>query len=282
MVLGSIVQVSGPVTKLRLATGRTIWAAATAVMPVESPSAAWESQDGRYRPGDKVRARLGPAEVLRGPVPTPLGIVYRLKSDSSGNEYDEWEHNLGDIGYGRYAGVVTSKMLSYPEVGEVEGDGCSVAEDEDGVYVKTHRARSKSYPTFEDIPKKEVDFVATTASAKMSSDPDHSFVYYKGRVKLVEWSHTNRHRQILKELLAENGKELVDDIDDTDIVAGTVTGDKVDFEGFADPRLQEEAEAAIAKELGDSKAQPEKDGDAPNDNPQEININITIDGWSEK
>lgn len=55
-------------------------------------------------------------------------------------------------------------MLSYPEVGEVEGDGCSVDEDDDGVYVKTHRARSKSYPTLEDIPKDEKDFIATTAS----------------------------------------------------------------------------------------------------------------------
>lgn len=57
-----------------------------------------------------------------------------------------------------------SDMKRYPEVGKTEGDGCSVAEDEDGVYVKTHRSRSKSYPTYEDIPKGEVDRVATTAS----------------------------------------------------------------------------------------------------------------------
>lgn len=68
-----------------------------------------------------------------------------------------------------------SEMKRYPEVGKTEGDACSVAEDEDGVYVKTHRSRSKSYPTFEDIPKSEVDQIATTAgwrSANKSAAPD--------------------------------------------------------------------------------------------------------------
>lgn len=66
-----------------------------------------------------------------------------------------------------------TSMLSYPEVGKVEGDACSVAEDKNGVYVKTHRARSDSYPTIEDIPQKEKDFIASTAAAGWGyDDPD--------------------------------------------------------------------------------------------------------------
>lgn len=113
--------------------------------------------------------------------------------------------------------------------------------------------------------------------AAEESDPDWSFVYYTGEVKLVEWSHQNRYRQILKDLLSENGKELVDDIDDTDIVGGTVTNGKVEFEGFAAPEVREEAEAAIAKVLGSKPKSDEPSGEGPT-----IKVEISIDGWDVK
>ena len=276
-VMGRLGERVGETRALYLATGRRIWAADTLVRPVQDAPEAWKSADGAHRPGETVNSRLGPAEVVSGPVPTPLGIVYRLKSMDSGKEFDDWEHNLVAGGF-RMA-----KMLSYPEVGEVAGDCCSVAEDDDGVYVKTHRSRSKSYPTFEDIPKSEVDSIATTASVKTADkDPDHAFVYHMGRLKLVEWSHDVRHRILLKELLGENGKELVDDIDDTEVVAGTVTDGKVEFEGFADPELQTEAEAAIAKELGESAEPKDDDSDASvsvDSDGGKLKIEISIDGW---
>lgn len=371
-VLGTKGELSGEVRALHLATGRRIWAVDTAVRDVvpDTIPQEWENSPGKHRQGELVNTKLGPATVTGGPVQTPLGIVYRVKLDSSGNEFDTWEHEMSPANQATHSIVQASEvrsMLSYPEVGEVAGDGCSVAEDDDGVYVKTHRSRSKSYPSFEDIPKKEVDQVATTASVKTAApkfkigdsveviysgerrardygvikkvntyggrvwytvhstprevdialqehevfpmapvsipdspagwtedtpaqvedmvrnaseekDPDHSFVYYKGQLKLVEWSHTNRHRQILKDLLGENGKELVDDIDDTDIVAGTVTDGEVEFEGFAEPELREEAEKAISEEISGSKSEEPKAEDAP----KEITININIDGWSEK
>ena len=40
---------------------------------------------------------------------------------------------------------------------------CSLAKDKDGYYVRTHRARSKSYENIKDIPKKDVDFVRSTS-----------------------------------------------------------------------------------------------------------------------
>ena len=40
---------------------------------------------------------------------------------------------------------------------------CSLAKDKDGYYVRTHRARSHSYPEIKDIPKKDVDFVRSTS-----------------------------------------------------------------------------------------------------------------------
>lgn len=40
---------------------------------------------------------------------------------------------------------------------------CSFAKDKDGYYCFTHRARSKSYPTIDDIPQKSVDFIRSTS-----------------------------------------------------------------------------------------------------------------------
>lgn len=40
---------------------------------------------------------------------------------------------------------------------------CSFAKDKKGYYCYTHRTRSKSYPTIDSIPKKDVDFVSSTS-----------------------------------------------------------------------------------------------------------------------
>ncbi len=40
---------------------------------------------------------------------------------------------------------------------------CSLAKDKDGYYVRTHRARSDSYPEIKDIPEKDVKFVRSTS-----------------------------------------------------------------------------------------------------------------------
>lgn len=40
--------------------------------------------------------------------------------------------------------------------------GCSFAKDKNGYYCFTHRCRSKSYPTIDKIPQKDVDFVDST------------------------------------------------------------------------------------------------------------------------
>ena len=40
--------------------------------------------------------------------------------------------------------------------------GCSFAKDKDGCYCYTHRARSKSYPTINQIPKGRVKFIEST------------------------------------------------------------------------------------------------------------------------
>lgn len=44
-----------------------------------------------------------------------------------------------------------------------KSNNCSLAKDKDGYYVRTHRARSKSYKNIEDIPKKDVEFVRSTS-----------------------------------------------------------------------------------------------------------------------
>lgn len=47
--------------------------------------------------------------------------------------------------------------LKYPE-----SKGCSLGADKNGFFVYTHRARSKSYPTVEDIPQEAIKFIEST------------------------------------------------------------------------------------------------------------------------
>lgn len=42
-------------------------------------------------------------------------------------------------------------------------DQCSIGEDKDGFYAYTHRARSKSYPTQDKIPVKDIKFINSTS-----------------------------------------------------------------------------------------------------------------------
>lgn len=41
-------------------------------------------------------------------------------------------------------------------------NGVGVAKDKDGVYIKTHRCRSESYRTLEDIPDSVIEFIRST------------------------------------------------------------------------------------------------------------------------
>jgi hypothetical protein len=44
-----------------------------------------------------------------------------------------------------------------------DGDGCSPGKTKDGYDFHTHRARTKSYPSFSKIPLGRIKFVASTA-----------------------------------------------------------------------------------------------------------------------
>lgn len=65
-------------------------------------------------------------------------------------------------GLDRVAHRTAAKDPRFAEVG--------LGQDEDGHYVKTHRARSKSYASLEDIPQAEVDRIAATGVAKPYGD----------------------------------------------------------------------------------------------------------------
>lgn len=52
------------------------------------------------------------------------------------------------------------RQIANKRFGEIE---CSIMKDKKGFFAHTHRARTKSYPTLEQLPKKEVDFVSTTS-----------------------------------------------------------------------------------------------------------------------
>lgn len=49
-------------------------------------------------------------------------------------------------------------------------DGVALKEDDDGWYVRTHRARSDSYPSPEDIPDGDIEFIRSTGAVKVAGD----------------------------------------------------------------------------------------------------------------
>lgn len=308
---------------LHLPGGGHIWATATSVETVEPP--AQSDVVGKYRIGDLVAGRTGPAKVVAGPVETPLGIVYRLEDQTSGHEFDEWEHNLSSargihLGTSTYGGEARVGDSVYFVRRYAPRDGALFREGDRVIYdgpagreqmgtVEQVLKEPKVIPNVipqpyqyrlrikldsgHTIPDTQGDYVKLMpkgqdeapdtlpehwAKVAAETDPDWSFVYYMGEVKLVEWSHQNRHRQILKDLLAENGKELTDDIDDTEIVGGTVTNGEVEVDGLAEPDLVAKAKAAITKELGgkSDKGEPTKQ-DGPT-----VKVEISIDGWDVK
>tara|TARA_R110000824_G_scaffold148242_3_gene317879 strand:+ start:61324 stop:61728 length:405 start_codon:yes stop_codon:yes gene_type:complete len=60
-----------------------------------------------------------------------------------------------------------SESLTKDELAEAKkkfGDDweCSIKKDEDGYYCMTHRARSKSYPSIDKIPKSSFEFIGST------------------------------------------------------------------------------------------------------------------------
>jgi hypothetical protein len=59
------------------------------------------------------------------------------------------------------ARVTSTERAKYRSLhGDVE---CSLGRDDQGLYVYTHRARCKSYPTVDDIPVSKVKFIASTS-----------------------------------------------------------------------------------------------------------------------
>ena len=52
------------------------------------------------------------------------------------------------------------RVISNKRFGKTE---CSIVKDEDGYFAMTHRARTKSYPSLEALPKAKVDFVSSTS-----------------------------------------------------------------------------------------------------------------------
>ena len=50
--------------------------------------------------------------------------------------------------------------VSWPQ--GMENSQCSLGEDDDGYFAYTHRARSSSYPTPEEIPESKIKFIEGT------------------------------------------------------------------------------------------------------------------------
>ncbi len=139
-------------------------------------------------------------------------------------------------------------------------------------------ATSLPAPEWTDTPQQAEHLVRNA-----SENPDYSFVYYMGELNLVEWSHTNRHKRLLKDLLNGVNMDTADDFDDNKVAGGTVTNGKVEFEGAIEPEVRREAEKAIAEELG---SKTNGDDESPSNEvevsaPEGITVNVTINGWKD-
>lgn len=74
---------------------------------------------------------------------------------------------IAEARFGKYE--MTNKSWKDLEVGEITNcrrsgkfNGVSIGRDKDGYFVMTHRARSKSYPELNNIPKKDIKFIVST------------------------------------------------------------------------------------------------------------------------
>jgi hypothetical protein len=59
--------------------------------------------------------------------------------------------------------AAANKRYAEAKKGFGGGDGCSPGKSKEGYDFHTHRARTKSYPSFDKIPIKRIQFVASTA-----------------------------------------------------------------------------------------------------------------------
>jgi hypothetical protein len=121
--------------------------------------------------------------------------------DQGSGEYVIWADQAGNVRGGDLGDLMWGPWMEVPDMGidpttdplpfaAVEAakderfEGVGLKEDDDGYYVTTHRARGDSYPTPEDIPQDEVDFIESTGAfltvdeareagrAALAADPD--------------------------------------------------------------------------------------------------------------
>ena len=127
--------------------------------------------------GKKLPDRVKAAEFSAG---VEDGLRKAASSSSGDRSYDithsSWPKQLAKMKKGRgpkaaWADRLKTAGLSRVPVSSSDrarfkaknGDvGCSLGQDKNGFYAYTHRARSKSYPSPEAIPKARVKFVAST------------------------------------------------------------------------------------------------------------------------
>ena len=114
----------------------------------------WESQNGKLFPRDsyykivKAQAKYSMEvdemyqTMIRAKTPGPFTDEERIRLASKKEYLDKEEREL---------------------VKELFGNvGCTFAKDKDGYYCFTHRARSESYSSLEEIPEDEVDWIEST------------------------------------------------------------------------------------------------------------------------
>lgn len=58
--------------------------------------------------------------------------------------------------------LLESNAVAKPPEMKEKLQGVSLGKDDDGYYVFTHRARSKSRKTPQEIPQKDIDFIEST------------------------------------------------------------------------------------------------------------------------
>ena len=75
-------------------------------------------------------------------------IKYLLKNGRWSTKFDAWN-------------IAIPKGMSNSQLA-IRRRGFSVGIDENGIFIFTHRYRSKSYPSYKEIPKKVREFIEST------------------------------------------------------------------------------------------------------------------------
>jgi len=164
----------------------------------------------------------GTADMLKDDPPGTLFVA--VKDSNPGDGVSTWVSSWNQHGltypttnesgnYSLDANASENDIVAKPEGLKNKLKEVSLCKDENGYYVKTHRARSDSYETPEKIPDKDIDFISSTGSIEGLSWRQITENPYRFYEKIIDagnkavWSNEDKEFSVLESTPLDSGEE---------------------------------------------------------------------------